>query len=271
MTLRRRRQGRRDDYNLRPKDVISPLSFGRGWGEGTLSVKFKDTPGYIILAAVVVFAIAFFVVTHLLLRNNYQQILQLPPQLAEQSSAQSVDDPAYKAKLARENRELGEKLMKENELHQKEDFCAAWRPEYRIIPITSTLEADWLVKLKQSAEAGDMYSQAALGHLYLFGDRVDLGDSVGQSDIEAFKWIQKAAKQGVPAAQGWLGKMYSEGLSVKGDYKQAYFWLSLSAIQGTAWTHTMCYGAEKHLEPATVSQVNADVLKWLKDRHLLKQ
>jgi TPR repeat protein len=53
-------------------------------------------------------------------------------------------------------------------------------------------------------------------------------------DRAVFKAAKKAAKQGNVEAQSFLGLMYSEGLGVAQDYKQAVYWYQKAADQGYA-------------------------------------
>ena len=96
-----------------------------------------------------------------------------------------------------------------------------------------------------------------------------VGNSFEQNYSKAYPLLEKAASQGRPGAQAYLGEMYLKGLSVKSDPRQAYFWLSLSTIQGQM-RDKLCRDAEKRLTPETISQVHADVLKRLKTDNLLK-
>jgi hypothetical protein len=49
---------------------------------------------------------------------------------------------------------------------------------------------------------------------------------------EAEKWKLKAAQQGEARAQNHYGVKYAKGEGVQKDYKLAYVWLHLAAIQG---------------------------------------
>ena len=55
------------------------------------------------------------------------------------------------------------------------------------------------------------------------------GSGLPQSHAQAAAWFSKAAQQGYPLAQYYLGDMYAKGLGVARDDQQAYFWLSLAA------------------------------------------
>jgi TPR repeat protein len=55
---------------------------------------------------------------------------------------------------------------------------------------------------------------------------------VPQDDREAVKWLTKAAKQGDPQGQYFLGKYYARGKGVRQDDKEAVKWYRKSAEQG---------------------------------------
>lgn len=55
------------------------------------------------------------------------------------------------------------------------------------------------------AERGDAATQAYLGYCYL------TGEGLGQNYVEALRWLQRAASQGVAAAQTNLAIMYQNG------------------------------------------------------------
>ena len=56
--------------------------------------------------------------------------------------------------------------------------------------------------LRAQAEQGDAKAQCILGLCYLYGARVT------ENKPEAAKWFRKAAAQGNPAAQLYIGKCY---------------------------------------------------------------
>jgi hypothetical protein len=53
-----------------------------------------------------------------------------------------------------------------------------------------------------------------------------------KDDGAASMWYQRAANQGEPVAQGFLGRMYEQGRGVPLDYVLAYMWLNLAAAKG---------------------------------------
>ena len=81
------------------------------------------------------------------------------------------------------------------------------------------------------AEAGDADAQRGMGHLYGFGQGVEVNDE------EAVRWYARAARQGDMYAQNNLGYMFSLGLGVPRDglnkLKAQCLYL-LSAKQGYA-------------------------------------
>ncbi|MBO1923164.1 tetratricopeptide repeat protein [Thiomicrorhabdus sp. 6S3-12] len=81
-------------------------------------------------------------------------------------------------------------------------------------------------QFEDSANQGDVYSQVALGTMYL----ENRGLKVDQQ--RALNWFQKAADQGYPRAQLYVGLMYLEGEGVQQDFFTAINWLKKSALQG---------------------------------------
>ena len=78
------------------------------------------------------------------------------------------------------------------------------------------------------ANEGDVFAQtnAAWGYREGYGTAVD--------DLEAVKWVQKAAKQGYASAQCNLGWMYEYGRGVEQSYEKAVEWYLKAAEQGNA-------------------------------------
>jgi uncharacterized protein len=65
---------------------------------------------------------------------------------------------------------------------------------------------------------------------------------VAEDDVEAAKWVRKAADQGNGSAQMILGDMYDNGLGVPQDYVLAYMWLNLGAAHPDVAEITHRYG-----------------------------
>jgi TPR repeat protein len=59
----------------------------------------------------------------------------------------------------------------------------------------------------------------------------DVGKGTSRDSSEAVHWYRRAAEQGDPIAQYVLGVMYQTGDGVPQDYVQAYAWLDLAARQ----------------------------------------
>ena len=60
------------------------------------------------------------------------------------------------------------------------------------------------------------------------------GEGVSQDYSLALHWLQKAAQKGDDVAQYWLGKMYSDGMSVPVNLKRAFCLFERAAKQGLA-------------------------------------
>ena len=75
---------------------------------------------------------------------------------------------------------------------------------------------------RRSAEAGNDFSEYALGKLFLTQKRT----------VEALEWLDKAAEQGNQFARYRLGKIYLTGEPVPKDVEKALAYLTASADQG---------------------------------------
>ena len=82
------------------------------------------------------------------------------------------------------------------------------------------------------AENGDAKAQHCLGELYYYGDGVE------QSKIEAVKWYQKAAVQGLADAQCDMGFVYAHGYGVPRDDAMAICWYEMAAMQDSGYAQS---------------------------------
>ena len=60
------------------------------------------------------------------------------------------------------------------------------------------------------------------------------GLGVPKNTKQAIEWYRKAAQQGVGSAQFNLGIIYDQGKGTPQDYKQAFYWFLKAAEQGVA-------------------------------------
>ena len=82
--------------------------------------------------------------------------------------------------------------------------------------------------------------------MHNLGSMYKAGDGVPQDFVKAATWFQKAAEQGVDAAQFSLGLMYENGEGVPQDLVKAAAWFQKAADQGfsSAQNHlTKCLNA----------------------------
>ncbi|MCK5122371.1 MAG: sel1 repeat family protein [Methylococcales bacterium] len=89
------------------------------------------------------------------------------------------------------------------------------------------VSAETLEDIKQNAEQGNALGQAKLASLYLLGR-----NGVEIDNIQAAKWMKKAADQGLVEAQVVVAAMYDRGMGLKGDKKIATQWYEKAAKQG---------------------------------------
>jgi len=94
--------------------------------------------------------------------------------------------------------------------------------------------AKWLLIAAQETTPQPQRSMAANALANLF----EHGCGVPRDGQQAIFWYTEAANAGLGQAMGNLGRMYTEGVSVKQDPIQAYMWTKLAMYQGDpAATH----------------------------------
>jgi TPR repeat protein len=128
-------------------------------------------------------------------------------------------------KKAEENRQEGERILKEAEQGDAEaQLKAGYTYENGIyLPQDYTKAVEWWLK---SAEQGNTDAQCRLGFYY------NKGKGVAQDYAKAVEWYQKAAEQGVAYAQCNLGTHYRKGEGVTKDLDKAFEWYKKAADQG---------------------------------------
>jgi TPR repeat protein len=83
--------------------------------------------------------------------------------------------------------------------------------------------------LQAKAKKGDPQAQLELAKVFMYGK------GAKQNEVEARKWIEKAASQGVPAAQRIFGTMLRDAYGADHrDIPKAREWLKKAADQGDA-------------------------------------
>jgi TPR repeat protein len=78
---------------------------------------------------------------------------------------------------------------------------------------------------RKAAEKGNVSGELHLAALYRDGG----GKGFPRDMVQAATWYRKAADQGDAGAQGTLGLLYSFGQGVPQSYVEAYYWLDLAA------------------------------------------
>ena len=88
-----------------------------------------------------------------------------------------------------------------------------------------------IVSVLMKADQGDVTAQFNLGQMY------EKGDGVKQNYVEAVKWYESAAYQGLSPAQRQLGIMYEKGLGVAKNNAEASKWYNLASHTGNNKAH----------------------------------
>lgn len=83
--------------------------------------------------------------------------------------------------------------------------------------------------LLQESAQGDAEMQCVLGTMYYLGLY-----GFTESEAEAVKWLERAAKAGLLDAQMSLAEIYEAGVNGKPDVEKAVFWYTKAATQGHA-------------------------------------
>ena len=91
-------------------------------------------------------------------------------------------------------------------------------------------------EMLERAEQGNSDDYYDMFMFYELGEsvsnpRVKVGEGIQQNDIEAVKWLRKAAENGDKSAQFELGRRYHIGHVVPFDQRKAVKWLSMAAEQ----------------------------------------
>jgi TPR repeat protein len=109
--------------------------------------------------------------------------------------------------------------------------------------------------LRISAEKGDLEAQVNLGIAYA------KGEGIPKDEVEAVRWIRRAAEKGFAKAQFILGAVYFEGLGgVPKNYVQAVKWIRKAAEQGFADAQFEL--GEAYAKGGGVSKDYVEAVKW---------
>ncbi|MCL1888053.1 MAG: sel1 repeat family protein [Kiritimatiellaeota bacterium] len=87
---------------------------------------------------------------------------------------------------------------------------------------------------REMATQGDAEAQWKLGHWFYCSVENKDKDPMNKALVEAAKWFRKAAEQGHPNAQHFLGQSYLYGHGVERDNAEAVRWYREAAEQGDA-------------------------------------
>ncbi|CUP25407.1 FOG: TPR repeat%2C SEL1 subfamily [Bacteroides xylanisolvens] len=105
-------------------------------------------------------------------------------------------------------------------------------------------------KILELSNEGDVFAQA----------NVAWGYRKGYDNLEAVKWYQKAAEQGLAIAQYKLGTMYEKGRGVEPSDEKAVEWFQKAAEQGLA--DAQCKLGFMYRNGTGVEQSYAKAAKW---------
>ena len=158
-----------------------------------------------------------------------------------------LEDEASGITEVLEARDLLETLWEEGYTVAAHQLGKLHRDGISTIPNKDTA-AMWF---RRSAEAGNDFSQYALGKLLL----------EEQDKQEAVRWLEKAAEAGNQHARYRVGKLYLEGALVKKDVAKAIEYLTASAKQGNQYAQYTL--GKLYLLGKDVKQDKGTAIEWL--------
>lgn len=120
-----------------------------------------------------------------------------------------------------------------------------------------------VAEIKPLADKGDVLAQYYMGYFNHYGYLTGKPDPE-----EASKWFHKAAEQGEPRAQNYLGMIYEKGAGVKQDPVAAHMWRSISAANPKAayrdslYTLKSLQELERKMQPEQVAKAKEMAAAW---------
>ena len=108
-------------------------------------------------------------------------------------------------------------------------------------------------------EAEQGYAEAQ----YILGYMYSKGLGVTQDYKEAVKWYTKAAEQGHADAQHSLGFMRDNGQGVAQDYKSAHMWFNIAAANGGSDAAKNRDIVAKKMTPSQIEKAQDMAREWM--------
>jgi enhanced entry protein LpnE len=119
--------------------------------------------------------------------------------------------------------------------------------------------SDTLAYFLPLAQKGNVAAETRVAELYFF-----VGQNDPQAYKLAASYLVKAANQGIPNAQNALGVAYRNGLGVaQVDKIEAWKWFNLSAKQGVVLAKKNLADLTPELDQAELDQAQIHVDEWL--------
>ena len=113
---------------------------------------------------------------------------------------------------------------------------------------------------RKAAELGQIASQNALGHMYLYGH-----PGVQKDPAEGAMWYRRAALQNDSLAQASLGECCENGWGVPQDYPEASAWYRKAAEGGPGCEIARYHLGRLYLNGNGVEKDNSEAVRWLEE------
>jgi TPR repeat protein len=120
-----------------------------------------------------------------------------------------------------------------------------------------------VAEIKPLADKGDAQAQYYMGYFHHYGYLTGKPD-----ETEAANWFLKAAEQGEPRAQNYLGMIYEKGEGPKKDLIASHMWRSISAANPKAayrdslYTLKALQDMEGKMKPEEIARAREMAESW---------
>ncbi len=169
----------------------------------------------------------------------------------ELSRIDGVWNEAEEARAKGDYKNAGRAYLQLMELVKSATPCASEFVMRMTADGIDTRKPTWFKDALFKAQGGDVDYQYGVGSLYAGG----LG--VPRDPAAAFRWFERAARNGHGAAQTAIGAAYAKGEGVEVDYSEAKVWLEKAVAQGypiakerLGWLYSHGFGVPKDLSQA---------------------
>ena len=85
--------------------------------------------------------------------------------------------------------------------------------------------------------------------------------------LNAATWMFRAAEQGHPEAQHYLGLMFDTGRGVPQNFVSSYMWFSLAETNGSSASHNLKHNMARSMEPEQLAEAQIRAERCLRSKY----